>query len=387
MMRMINKVIRENGEMIIMKKHLYVILYTFLILLLTACTSEESKSTNETYKGSMEIVDSSGSLLFTTDDLQSVDTSEIDQDNYAIDLFLKDNAAERLEEVTESKHGDILNIYVDKELLMSYTISGHVTDGHIKIEGYDTFLEAYGIKSAIKNGVENKDQQNTEPPAPGRPEITAPAGKQKEEITLVKIEAEYFGDDEAGVVLGSDLDDIGVTCIYSDGSAKEIDYGFNVKKTVKLKPKKTGTIIITYEGKECKLKVKCSTKREHRKGKDIVGISNKDIYDIDGSFHANNVRNDVTGNWRISTIAASVKMQKYALSYYKAKIHNDKEIHGIVNFNYNTTTKISVMGNMLDVTVHEYVKGEEHDAALLFSGMLLEEYHVYLDNGDIEKIK
>lgn len=218
-------------------------------------------------------------------------------------------------------------------------------------------------------------------------ETNTPNVKPEEGITLVKIEAEYFGEDEAGVVLGSDLDDIDVTCIYSDGSTKEIDDGFNVKKTATLKPNKTSSITITYEGKECKIKVKCSTKKEHRKGKDIVGISNKGIYDIDGTFQANKVRNDETGNWRISTIAASVKMQKYALSYYKAKFRDDKEIHGIVNFNYNTTTKISVMGNMLDVTVHEYVKGEEHDANLLFNGMLLEEYHVYLDNGDIEKIK
>lgn len=382
-----NKVIRENGGMNMIKKLLYPIISTFFMILLIACTSEESKNTNEKFKGSMEIVDSSGNLLFTTNDLQSVDTSEINQDNYAIDMFLKDNAAERLEEVTESKQGDVLNVYVDKELLISYTISKRITDGHIKIEGCDTLLEAYGIEVAIKNGIENKGQQNTEPPTPSQPEIIAPDEKQEEEITLVKIEAEYLGGDEAGVVLGSDLGDIDVTCIYSDGSTEEIYDGFSVKKTATLKPNKISTITVTYEGKECKLKVKCSTKKKHRKGKDIVGISNKDIYDIDDSFQANEVRNDVTGNWRISTIATSIKMPQYALSYYKAKFRNDKEIHGIVNFNYKTTTKISVMGNMLDVTVHEYVKGEEHDANLLFSGMLLKEYNVYLDNGDIKKIQ
>lgn len=370
-----------------MKKILSVILCIFFILLLSACTSDESQNINSTYKGNMEIVDSSGNLLFTTNDLQSVDTSEIDQDNYAIDIFLKDNAAERLEEITGSQHGGVLNIYVDKEHLLSYSITERVTDGHIRIGDYDTLLEAYGIESAIKNGVENTEEQNTEPPTPGQPETKASNEKREEEITLVKIEAEYLGGDEAGVVLGSDLGDIDVIATYSDGSTKDIYNGFSVKKTVKLKPNKTSTITVIYEGKECKLKVKCSTKKKHRKGKGIVGISNKDIYDIDGSFQANKVRNDVTGNWRISTIAASVKMQKYALNYYKAKFRDDKEIHGIVNFNYNTTTKISVMGNMLDVTVHEYVKGEEHDANLLFSGMVLEEYYVYLDNGDIEKTK
>ncbi|MDE6567254.1 MAG: hypothetical protein K2K70_05940 [Lachnospiraceae bacterium] len=126
-------------------------------------------------------------------------------------------------------------------------------------------------------------------------------------------------------------------------------------------------------------------KKSHRKG--MYGISKKDIHDIDGSFQTNKVRNDVTGKWRISTIAANVTMEKYALSYYKWKFLNDDEIHGIVNFNNKTTSKISVMGNMLDVTVHEYVKGEEHDANLLFSEMVLKEYHVYLENGDIKKIQ
>ena len=34
------------------------------------------------------------------------------------------------------------------------------------------------------------------------------------------------------------------------------------------------------------------------------------------------------------------------------------------------------MGDMLDVTVYEYVDGEEHDADKLFSGMLLKQYFV-----------
>ena len=53
----------------------------------------------------------------------------------------------------------------------------------------------------------------------------------------------------------------------------------------------------------------------------------------------------------------------------------------------SSTTKISVMGNLLDVSVYEYVDKEEHDAKLLFSGMLLKEYHVNIDNGEIEEIQ
>lgn len=43
--------------------------------------------------------------------------------------------------------------------------------------------------------------------------------------------------------------------------------------------------------------------------------------------------------------------------------------------------------NILSVTVHEYVDKEEHDANKLFGGMVLADYFVYLDNGDIEEIK
>ena len=107
----------------------------------------------------------------------------------------------------------------------------------------------------------------------------------------------------------------------------------------------------------------------------------------DISFVVSNVRNDVTENWRIATIAENIEMQDYALDYYKEYFKSDDEIHAIVNFNYKTTTKISVMSNLLDVSVYEYVDKEEHDAKLLFSGKLLKEYHVNKDTGEIEEIQ
>lgn len=114
---------------------------------------------------------------------------------------------------------------------------------------------------------------------------------------------------------------------------------------------------------------------------------NKNSSKNDISFVVSDVRNDVTGNWRIAKIAENIEIQDYALNYYKKYFKNDNEIHAIVNFNYKTTTKISVMGNLLDVTIYEYVDKEEHDANLLFSGMLLKEYHVNKDTGEIEEIQ
>lgn len=109
---------------------------------------------------------------------------------------------------------------------------------------------------------------------------------------------------------------------------------------------------------------------------------------LDGiSFRADKVRNDTTGNWRISLIAENIDMSKYALDYYKQYFTDDSEIHFIVNFNYNTTTKIMVMGGDLDVTVQEYVAKEEHDAKMLGSGTVLAEYFVNIETGEIEKVR
>lgn len=109
---------------------------------------------------------------------------------------------------------------------------------------------------------------------------------------------------------------------------------------------------------------------------------------LDGiNFRADKVRNDATGNWRISCIAENIDMSEYALDYYKQYFTDDSEIHFIVNFNYNTTTKIMNVGGDLDVTVQEYVSKEEHDAKLLGSGSVLAEYFVNKETGEIEKVR
>lgn len=98
-------------------------------------------------------------------------------------------------------------------------------------------------------------------------------------------------------------------------------------------------------------------------------------------------RNDVTGNWRLALIAEDIKIEEYAVDYYNNYFKSDSEIHIIINFTLNTTTRMTVMGNLLDVTIMEYVDKEEHDAKLACSGMLLSEYHVNIDTGEIEKIQ
>lgn len=97
------------------------------------------------------------------------------------------------------------------------------------------------------------------------------------------------------------------------------------------------------------------------------------------------VRNDSTGKWRHAIFSKNVNIQDYALSYYQTYFKSKDEIHGITNFYNNTTTNLHVYGNILFCEIHEYVKNEEHDAKLMFSGMLLASYQINIDTGEITK--
>jgi hypothetical protein len=124
---------------------------------------------------------------------------------------------------------------------------------------------------------------------------------------------------------------------------------------------------------------------EHRE--EAIGISDKKLSDIYGTFSRNKVNNDVTGKWRVSTIVANVSMEDYAYNYYERFMLSEGQVEAVINFNYNTSTSLSVYGNFIDVCVYDYVDGEEHDANLMFTGTLLKEYYVYTDNGDIVEIQ
>lgn len=117
-----------------------------------------------------------------------------------------------------------------------------------------------------------------------------------------------------------------------------------------------------------------------------VTITPEDPLGFDVIF-SNTYRNDVTGNWRLARIAENINIEEYALDYYNNYFESDDEIHIIVNFTLNTTTRINVIGNTLDVSITEYVDKEEHDAKIACSGTFLNEYHVNIDTGEIEQIQ
>ena len=122
---------------------------------------------------------------------------------------------------------------------------------------------------------------------------------------------------------------------------------------------------------------------EQVKEEKIVG---KDFSSITAS-KPTTVRNDVTGNYRLITVADNFNIEEYAADYYNRYFESDKEVHAIVNFTLNTTTSITVLGDDLNVCIHEYVKKEEHDAKILFGGTVLAEYFVNKNDGTVEKIQ
>lgn len=121
--------------------------------------------------------------------------------------------------------------------------------------------------------------------------------------------------------------------------------------------------------------------KKHRKN--MYGISNKKA---PGDLSIQKMNNDATGNFRYCMTTDKKHIEDYALDYYK-KYMKSSEIHYIVNFTYNITVCITDLGDRLDLTVTQYVSKEEHDATTIGSGTLLSEFHVYLDNGDIEQIQ
>lgn len=122
---------------------------------------------------------------------------------------------------------------------------------------------------------------------------------------------------------------------------------------------------------------------------DNAGSNTNAKYNIDdcGITFAGDYRNDTTGKWRLATTSSDFDIQDYALSYYNKYFKAKDEIHVIVNFNRMTTTKISNMGGILDVSIHDYVKHEEHDAKKALEGTLLNEYHVDMNSGKVTKIQ
>lgn len=104
-------------------------------------------------------------------------------------------------------------------------------------------------------------------------------------------------------------------------------------------------------------------------------------------YYCGNVNSDKTGLWRWSTTNTELSPTDYILFYYKYYFESDDELHAIINRSNNTTISVQVCMDFLDVNVHKYVNGEEKDASILFSGDIIDSYHVDISTGNIEYIE
>lgn len=155
------------------------------------------------------------------------------------------------------------------------------------------------------------------------------------------------------------------------------------------KPEKQTAPTSDIESKSDKREETEKTEKENTEKTETKEIA-AGAHDIAGStfYFSKSVINDVTGNWRISTVNTSMSAEEYAAEYYEELFASNDEIHGIVNFALSTTSRITVLDSKtLDVTIMEYVDGEEHDAKELFSGMTLANYQVDIESGKAEKIE
>lgn len=98
------------------------------------------------------------------------------------------------------------------------------------------------------------------------------------------------------------------------------------------------------------------------------------------------VRDDVTGNWRVVVDNKNFKMPENAVAY-SDEYMNEDETHFLVSFTTYTTTIINDYSGVLYVDIKEYVKKEEHYADTLGNGMLLKSYQVVKETGEITELE
>lgn len=96
------------------------------------------------------------------------------------------------------------------------------------------------------------------------------------------------------------------------------------------------------------------------------------------------VPNDVTGKWKWAKLDKDADPYDYAIDYCKEFCEEDGEVHAIINTQNNTTTCLNYStdnGGSVTITVREYVKDEEKDAKILFTGQELKSRVIDISTG------
>lgn len=103
-------------------------------------------------------------------------------------------------------------------------------------------------------------------------------------------------------------------------------------------------------------------------------------------YYQDFVFDDVTEEWRLCEVVSSEQVVNHAVTYYRAYFEDDKEVHAVINYGLNTTTKLTINGVYIIAQVYEHVDNEELDAKDLFSGLFYNSYLINKVTGEIELI-
>lgn len=124
---------------------------------------------------------------------------------------------------------------------------------------------------------------------------------------------------------------------------------------------------VVYDGIDTTL-----AEREH-----TVGRADRSIEDLDIELPEM-----APNGYFVSQYDSPIEFTEYALSYADAYIALG-ETHWMINKVANTSTSVYDTGDILYVTVYEYMEDEEMDVETLGTGTPLFDYQIYRDNGDI----
>lgn len=112
-----------------------------------------------------------------------------------------------------------------------------------------------------------------------------------------------------------------------------------------------------------------------------IGRADKDIASLDKVSPAV-VPDDETESWFLTMQDSGEPIIYYALSYADTFMNED-ETHWFIDTTNVRTTSIYDTGEYLEVFTYEHLQGEEASVGLLGTGVPLDAYYIYKDNGDI----
>ncbi len=155
-------------------------------------------------------------------------------------------------------------------------------------------------------------------------------------VTVTKISAKYDGKTKKGTWLNENNDGIHVTATYASGEKQEVS-DWTIKKNAKLKAGHTAQVKISYAGKTCTLKVRCTSKTKAQKEAAYKAKCQSISYD---------------------SLARNPDTYKYNNYKFTGKVAQVMEEDGVVDMRINVTNEGYGYWDDTIYVVYQYEKGQ-----------------------------